>query len=652
MKKNIFSKLLMCLLVLTCAFVVSACGSIFQKEGTNIESIEILTNSVPEAIVVGKFDDAQIKAKVTYDDGTDETVTITTEMIPESCRDLLNTPGIYDITIVFKGATTKARIHMVNSLNLYQVNFYDHNQQLISTQQVYEGEDAIPPQDFMIAQYGWIFLGWDRSYENITDDTNIYGASLNIENVLSDVKMEQALLKAEEYYMTHNSYTNIEWNWTDESDIITMEGFANYHYNGDTQVSTSQISIGNAEAQGIYIFGETEAEQFFYEGSEDKEYNKFVYEEEKEIWDGEDGGPNFEQWLAASKLQGDAIFGTSFWLNCDAIEYGYEIVENKVIYTCIMTKYHGHDPAVYNHSMFVRYDDEKILQIIESDVWCDDNGMVTDKDVNTYNIEYKTVAFDEDLMPVFGDVNSDGIIDADDVTMIQQYIAGTANLSEAQILLADVNLDNEVTSEDVDLIEAFIANEIPYLPLSKDAVIDMFLNIMDSNMKGNITITMSDAYAASAIERIDYADKIATVSDPVDDSIIYYEWESYSSIYRARVGGSCKKQDGLTISEYKDAEYVYMYVGYQMLYGGTYNGTAYQFGGLEFVDGNFELTINILEVDGATVNDTIKYTFNMEHILSVENTYESVGIYTYDYSDITITLPEDVKSLESSATEW
>ena len=42
----------------------------------------------------------------------------------------------------------------------------------------------------------------------------------------------------------------------------------------------------------------------------------------------------------------------------------------------------------------------------------------------------------------------------------------------------------------------------------------------------------------------------------------------------------------------------------------------------------------------------------MEHILSVENTYERVGIYAYDYSDITITLPEYVKALESSATEW
>lgn len=651
MKKKIFSKLLMCLLVLSCTFVVSACGSIFQKAGTNIESIEILTNSVPEAIVVGGFDDAQIKAKVTYEDGTDETITITTEMVPESCRYLLNTPGIYDITIAFKGATTKARIHMVNSLNLYQVNFYDHNNQLINTQQVYEGEDAIAPQDFMIAQYGWIFLGWDRSYKNITEDTNIYAASLNVENALSDAKMEQALLQAEEYYMTHDNYTNIEWNWTDESDIITMEGFANYHYNSETQVSTSQISIGNAEARGIYIFGETEAEQFFYESSEGKEYNKFVYEEEKEVWDGEEGGPNFEQWLAASKLQGDAVFGTAFWLNCDAIEYGYEIVENKVIYTCIMTEYHGHDPAEYNHSIFVRYDDEKILQINESNIWYD-NGMVIDKDVNTYNIEYKTVAFDENLIPNFGDINSDGTIDADDVAMIQQYIAGTVNLSEDQILIADVNLDNEVTSGDVDLIEAFIADQISYLPLSKDFVIDMFLNIMDNDMKGDIAITMSDKYGVSAIEQIDYADKIATVSDRVGDSIIYYEWESEDSLYQARVGGSCKKQDGLTISEYKDAEYVYMYVGYQMFYGGSYNGTTYQFGGLEFVDGNFELTINILEVDGTTVNDTIKYTFNMEHILSVENTYERVGIYAYDYSDITITLPEDVKALENSATEW
>lgn len=58
-----------------------------------------------------------------------------------------------------------------------------------------------------------------------------------------------------------------------------------------------------------------------------------------------------------------------------------------------------------------------------------------------------------------GDVNMDGVIDENDVALVQQYVLGNVTLNPVQLILGDVNNDGEVTTRDAQLIEEMIANE-------------------------------------------------------------------------------------------------------------------------------------------------------------------------------------------------
>ena len=136
-------KLVACFLIIVCGLSAVACS--IQKD-TNISSIEIIEESVPDTIITGKFDEAGIKAKINYEDGSTETITLTTEMLPQQYRTMVNTPGNYEITIVLKGQETKLNITIINP-DQYLVNFYNAKGLLINTQFVEAGRDAILPDE-------------------------------------------------------------------------------------------------------------------------------------------------------------------------------------------------------------------------------------------------------------------------------------------------------------------------------------------------------------------------------------------------------------------------------------------------------------------------------------------------------------------------
>ena len=70
-------------------------------------------------------------------------------------------------------------------------------------------------------------------------------------------------------------------------------------------------------------------------------------------------------------------------------------------------------------------------------------------DVNKYNL---------------GDVDRDGSVTVADVTLLQTYIVGEAELDEEQIKLADVNRDGNNTINDVTYIQSYIAGSIDSFP--------------------------------------------------------------------------------------------------------------------------------------------------------------------------------------------
>lgn len=63
---------------------------------------------------------------------------------------------------------------------------------------------------------------------------------------------------------------------------------------------------------------------------------------------------------------------------------------------------------------------------------------------------------------IYGDINGDGIITSEDLSLIQQHIAGTYILSECKLSKADVDEDNIVTSNDATYIQNYINNIQPY----------------------------------------------------------------------------------------------------------------------------------------------------------------------------------------------
>ncbi|MBE7075206.1 MAG: hypothetical protein E7376_04435 [Clostridiales bacterium] len=163
--------------VLVFACFISGCS--LQKD-KNISSIQVIQSTIPEQIVVGQFDNAQIQAQVNYEDGTYEILNITSALLKDSQKEKLNTPGTYTIEILFRGVSTSITITMVQATQSYVVKFYNGKNELISVQVVEEGQDAIAPSEALYEIDGYEFIGWDRIFTDISGDINVYGVYVKV----------------------------------------------------------------------------------------------------------------------------------------------------------------------------------------------------------------------------------------------------------------------------------------------------------------------------------------------------------------------------------------------------------------------------------------------------------------------------------------
>ncbi len=71
-----------------------------------------------------------------------------------------------------------------------------------------------------------------------------------------------------------------------------------------------------------------------------------------------------------------------------------------------------------------------------------------------------TDAFDESIIPIFGDVNNDGKLNIKDATNIQKYVAKLWMFDKVSLYLADINEDGVVNVKDATHIQKKIANLI------------------------------------------------------------------------------------------------------------------------------------------------------------------------------------------------
>ncbi len=136
---------------------------------------------VPETIKVGEFDNAGIKLKVTYKDGEELLFPVTYDMLTEEYRQIVDTVGTHRVGLAYNGKIVEFIVKIVNGY--YTVRFLDMNGDVISVQEVADGEAATAPTENQYKIDGYIFKGWDKSFDNITADTDIHGKYVKAYNV-------------------------------------------------------------------------------------------------------------------------------------------------------------------------------------------------------------------------------------------------------------------------------------------------------------------------------------------------------------------------------------------------------------------------------------------------------------------------------------
>lgn len=97
--------------------------------------------------------------------------------------------------------------------------------------------------------------------------------------------------------------------------------------------------------------------------------------------------------------------------------------------------------------------------------WFQTEGNLAESMTN-YSYEYKIILMKYQIASTeytLGDVNGDGEITQDDLTMISNYLAKTTALTEKQFMAADVTKDGKVDSADINKLNQYLLGNIPSL---------------------------------------------------------------------------------------------------------------------------------------------------------------------------------------------
>lgn len=108
--------------------------------------------------------------------------------------------GDYTVAIGIEGTTNTTVIDTIKApVPTYEVNFYDWDGTIISTQTVKEGEDAVLPEN--PEKEGYDFLGWDKSVSNIRGNTDFFAdfAKKEFTVIFVDWYNQQIAVKTFEY---------------------------------------------------------------------------------------------------------------------------------------------------------------------------------------------------------------------------------------------------------------------------------------------------------------------------------------------------------------------------------------------------------------------------------------------------------------------
>lgn len=135
---------------------------------------------------------------------------------------------------------------------------------------------------------------------------------------------------------------------------------------------------------------------------------------------------NIEEYVSEDNLSGSLIV--------DSIAYNIDLLPNNDGTYCIKSVANG---------KILCYNSGKHM-------WCECN-----EGTDTSALRYKWYFSKINYLP--GDVNTDGTINALDVSLLQQYLAGLTTLNNKQMYLADVNQNGSINAIDVSALQLYIS---------------------------------------------------------------------------------------------------------------------------------------------------------------------------------------------------
>ena len=153
--------------------LLSSCGmqgDVLQNEDKNITEISVDPSTVPDEIVVGKLDEADIMLKIKYSDGSEDSIPITSNLISAEYRQCLEKPGVYTVDILYRNKIASVTLNIVS----YEVKYYaknaDNETVLVSTQKVNSLDALVAPvvqEEIWTEAMRYTFREWSTpAYEN------------------------------------------------------------------------------------------------------------------------------------------------------------------------------------------------------------------------------------------------------------------------------------------------------------------------------------------------------------------------------------------------------------------------------------------------------------------------------------------------------
>ena len=183
------TRILVLLITIIClAFALVSCG----------EKVEVKDAYVNEngEIVVVYTDGTEGKFGKGEKPGSTEIVTVQETYINDDLH----------LIVVFSDGTTKDLGYVGVEVEppLYTVTFYDNNNNVIDTQEVYKGKGAKAPTAPEVADK--VFVGWDKDYDNVTSDLELHPVYTNAaEYTVTFKDADGTILKTEKVISGHSA---------------------------------------------------------------------------------------------------------------------------------------------------------------------------------------------------------------------------------------------------------------------------------------------------------------------------------------------------------------------------------------------------------------------------------------------------------------